>query len=144
MGLGFVSKILGGSVGHAAKGIAEAIDTFVETAEEKKAAEALLLKIQQKPDQWQAAINRIEAGHRSMFVAGWRPAIGWVCVLALAWGWVARPCAIFTVNLLQAKGLIGTIPELPGIEVGEAISLAMAMLGLAGIRSYEKKHGLTG
>lgn len=116
-----------------ATGVANIVDKFVETEEERKAADIILLKAQQEPDKWQALTNQIEARHRSLFVAGWRPAIGWICASALAWGWIVGPCLQFF------------YPEkpLPGINVSEAISLVMAMLGMGALRTYEKKSGLT-
>jgi len=130
--MGILSWLLGGGVGKAAEGVASAIDKFVETPEEKKAAELLLMKMQQEPDKWQTEINKIEAGHRTMFVAGWRPAVGWVCVSALTWGWIVGPILVF---LFPGR-------EMPAIEVGQAISLVMALLGLAATRTYEKKNNL--
>lgn len=127
-----MSWLLGGGIGKAAEGIASAIDKFVETPEEKKAAELILMKAQQQPDKWQAEINKIEASHRTLFVAGWRPAVGWICVSALAWGWIVGPILVF---LFPNR-------ELPAIEVGQAISLVMALLGLAATRTYEKKSGV--
>ena len=131
--MGILSKLIGGSIGEMANGVASAIDRFVETDEEKAAAQLLLMKVQQEPDKWQAEINKIEAGHRSMFVAGWRPAIGWICATALFWGWIVGP----TVQFFYAN------KTLPGIELGQAISLIMALLGMGALRSYEKKHSLT-
>jgi len=132
--MGFsLSSLVGGSIGEAADGVASAINQFVETKEEKKAAELLLMKVQQEPDKWQAEINKIEAGHRNMFIAGWRPAIGWICVFALGWGWILAPILQF---LFPEK-------KMPAIELGEAISLVMAMLGMGALRSYEKRNTLT-
>lgn len=131
--MGLLTKILGGSIGEMAQGVAGAIDRFVQTKEEKEAAELLRQRIQQEPDRWQAEINKVEAGHRSMFVAGWRPAIGWICAFALAWGWILGP---FLSWALPGK-------PMPAIELGEAISLIMALLGLGALRSYEKKTGIS-
>lgn len=130
--MGILSWLLGGGVSTAAEGVASAIDKFVETPEEKKAAEQIMMKIQQEPDRWQTEINKIEAGHRTLFVAGWRPAVGWICVAALGWGWIIAPILLF---LFPAR-------PLPAIEVGEAISLIMAMLGMGALRTYEKQKGL--
>lgn len=128
-----ISKFLGGSIGEMADGVAGAIDRFVETNEEKKAAELLLIKIQQNPDKWQTEINKIEAGHRSLFVAGWRPAIGWICATALGWGWIIAPFLQF----------LYPDQKMPVIEIGEAISLILAMLGMGSLRTYEKRNKLT-
>lgn len=131
--MGWVSGLLGSGIIQGAKGIAEIVDKFVETPEEKKAAEIVLMKLQQKPDEVQAEINKIEAGHRSLFVAGWRPAVGWVCTIALTWGWILAPILQFV------------YPDrtMPAVEVGQAISLIMALLGMGALRSYEKRSGLT-
>ena len=134
----FIGKMVGSGVGQTASQIADIVDRFVETKEEKKAAEILLMKVQQEPDKWQAEINKVGAGHRSVFIAGWRPFIGWVCGLALAWGWLVGPIFVFFLNAFGKK------MELPKINVGEAITLVMALLGLAATRTYEKKSGLTG
>lgn len=131
--MSLLASILGGSVIEGAKGIAEIVDKFVETPEEKKAAEIVLMKLMQKPDEVQAEINKKEAGHRSVFVAGWRPALGWLCATALGWGWIVAPILQFF------------FPErpMPVIELGQAVSLVMAMLGMGTLRSYEKKHNIT-
>lgn len=135
---GILSKLIGGSVGEMANGVASAIDRFVETKEEKAAAELLLMKAQQEPDKWQAEINKIEAGHRTIFVAGWRPFIGWVCGVGIAWHFILRHVCDMVIQLT------GKAVSLPMIETGELISLALAMLGMGALRSYEKKNGLTG
>ena len=137
MAIGFFSKLIGGSIGEMAEGVAKAIDRFVETGEEKKAAEMLLLKMQQEPDKWQAQINMIEAGHRSVFVSGWRPFLGWLCGLGIAWVFIVGPV---TQVIFQ---VLGTPIIMPEIATGELMTLVFAMLGLGGLRSYEKKHNLT-
>ena len=134
MGLGsFFGKLIGSGANEVAQGVADVVDRFVETAEEKKAAAVLLKKIEQEPDRWQAEINKIEAGHRTIFVAGWRPAVGWICAFALAWGWIVAPIMQF----------VWPTRPMPTIEVGQAISLVMAMLGMGTLRAYEKKNNLT-
>ena len=77
--MGFLSKLIGGGIGAAATGVADAIDRFVETPEEKKAAELLKMKAQREPAKWQAEISKAQVAHRSLFVAGARPFIMWVC-----------------------------------------------------------------
>ena len=132
--MGFLSKLFGFGVTKTVSGLADVVDQFMETPDEKRAAEIVNRKLQQRPDELQIEINKIEAGHRSIFIAGWRPMIGWICASALAWGWIIAP-------IIQC-----IFPErkLPAIEVGEAISLIMAMLGMGALRTYEKKNKLTG
>ena len=131
--MSFLTNLVGGGIIEGAKGIAGIVDQFMETPDEKRAAEIVNRKLQQRPDELQVEINKVEAGHRSMFVAGWRPAVGWICVLGLAWGWMIGPIVQFA------------YPDktMPAIETGQAISLIMALLGMGALRSYEKKNSLT-
>lgn len=138
--MGVLEKLIGGGVGEMAKGVASAIDTFVETPEEKKAAEIILLKAQQEPDKWQAITNQIEGKHRSIFVAGWRPFIGWVCGIGIGWHFIGLPFAAF---ILAAIGKGVLIASLPAISVGQLMTLVFGMLGLGATRTYEKKNNLT-
>jgi len=131
--MGLLSKLIGGSITETANGLAGIVDRFMETPDEKRAAQIVNRRLQAKPDELQAEINKIEAGHRSIFVAGWRPAVGWVCVTALAWGWIIGPIVQF----------IFPDRAMPAIEIGQAISLIMALLGMGALRSYEKKNNLT-
>ena len=135
--MGFLSSLIGGGIGNLAEGVSSAIDKFVETDEEKKAAELLLMKVQQEPDKWQAEINKIEAGHRSIFIAGWRPFIGWVCGFGLAYAFIVKPVAQAILTSCNVLTLM------PSIQTGELMTLVFAMLGMGGIRTYEKRHKLT-
>ena len=76
--MGLLDKIIGAPVVGAAQGIAGIIDRFVETPEEKQAAEIVKLKLMAEPSRLQVEMNQIEAQNRSLFVAGWRPFVGWV------------------------------------------------------------------
>ena len=137
MGLStFLGKIVGAGVGGLAKDVADVVDMFVETDEEKKAAEVLLMKIQQEPDKWQAEINKIEAAHRTVFVAGWRPFIGWICGIGIFCHFIAFPIAVWTSNMLDKN------VAMPNIQTGELMTLVLSLLGLGALRSYEKKNDL--
>jgi hypothetical protein len=134
---GFISKMLGGSVVNAAEGVANIIDKFVETDEEKKAAEIILMKTQQEPDKWQALTNQIEATHRSMFVAGWRPFIGWICGIGIGCHFVFFPI------IHWGAALAGRTLDMPELAFGELMTLVISLLGLGATRTYEKKNNLT-
>ena len=86
----------------------------------------------------QLAINQTEAKHKSIFVAGWRPFIGWTCGVALCWHFVLAPVTIFICAYLSV-----VIPELPTFDMGSLMTVLMGMLGLGGLRTYEKQKGLT-
>ena len=133
MGLStFIGKMLGSGAIEGAKGIAGIIDTFVETADEKRAAEIINRKLQARPDELQAEINKIEAGHRSLFVAGARPFILWVCGIGFLFSFILNPV------LQWLTGDPG--PQLP---LSVMMDLTLGMLGLASLRTYEKLKGLT-
>ena len=86
----------------------------------------------------QIEINKAEAQHKSIFVAGWRPFIGWTCGIALCWHFVLAPVTIFVCAYLNV-----VIPELPTFDMGSLMTVLMGMLGLGGLRTYEKQKGLT-
>ena len=80
--------------------------------------------------QGQLEVNKVEAAHKSLFVAGWRPAIGWVCALGLFY------------NVILAN-IIGIWVDVPEIDTTLLVSVMMGMLGLGAMRSYEKVQGVS-
>ena len=80
--------------------------------------------------QGQLEVNKVEAAHKSLFVAGWRPAIGWVCALGLFY------------NVILAN-IIGIWIDLPEIDTTLLVPVMMGMLGLGAMRSYEKVQGVS-
>lgn len=84
----------------------------------------------------QLDINKIEAGSSSVWVAGWRPAVGWVCVSGFGFEFVLRPVGN---GLLIAAGLP---PVFPGIETEALSSLLWGLLGLGSLRTAEKIKGV--
>jgi hypothetical protein len=86
--------------------------------------------------QGQMDINKAEAASGSVFIGGWRPAIGWVCAAALACQYIARP-------LLVWAGIITghNWPVLPGLD-DNLWQLMLGMLGMGGLRTVEKVKGV--
>jgi len=84
----------------------------------------------------QVEINKVEAAHSSVFVAGWRPSIGWVCAAGLAWAFVVAPVASWALMVLGIKA------ELPAIQFDYLFELVLAMLGIGGLRTFEKLRGV--
>jgi len=101
----------------------------IATLAEKQAHEAAMAQVE---------VNKAEAQHRSIFVAGWRPFIGWTCGVALAYHFVLAPLIIFGVAWYGAK-----IPEIPTFDMDSLMTVLLGMLGLGGMRSFEKAKGLT-
>mgnify|MGYP003119624623 FL=1 len=85
----------------------------------------------------QLEINKAEAQSRNIFVAGWRPFIGWTCGFAMAYNYVLQPILIFV--LAQFDYLV----QLPGLDLSEMMPVLMGMLGLGGLRSFEKYKGIS-
>ncbi len=106
------------------------LDKLFTSDDEKLNAKAVLEKLKQHPAELQVALNKIEAQHRSLFVAGWRPFIGWICGLGLANVYIINPW------LQWLYGIDG--PQLP-LEV--IVELIIAMLGLGTLRTAEKFGG---
>ncbi len=84
----------------------------------------------------QSDIDKVEATSSSFFVAGWRPAAGWLTVFGLAWATTLQPIAEFTAHLLGYKGVF------PVIQSDILTNLLLALLGMAGWRSLDKIKGV--
>lgn len=120
----------------------EAFDKLFTSDEEKAQAKAVLEKLQQAPALAQAELNKIEAVHRSLWVAGWRPAIGWVCALALFCFYIPKflLATIVWVVAIHQGGWVD-IPAYP-VDAHSLFELVLALLGMATIRTVEKAKGL--
>lgn len=93
----------------------------------------------------QMAINQVEASSSSLFVSGWRPAVGWVCTLGLFYTFLLRPLMPWMIGV--AATVVGhpvAVASLPGIDISELIVLLMGMLGLTVARSIDKYNRVTG
>lgn len=103
-----------------------------KTEQERQQLAAALTIVQGQLD-----TNKAEAASNNPFTSGWRPGIGWVCALALFFQYVGRP-------LLQWGGIVTghTFPPLPGID-DNLWQLMLGMLGLGGLRTYEKVQGVS-
>ena len=85
----------------------------------------------------QVELNKIEAAHRSVFVAGWRPFTGWSCALALCYHFLLQPMLVF---IFSVYGLEYTLPE---FDMGSLMTILLGMLGLGGLRTYEKQQSIS-
>ena len=83
----------------------------------------------QKLIELQAEINKIEAQHRTIFVAGWRPFIGWVCGVALAYNFILRDLLVWFIGPEQVP---------PALQMEHLMTVLIGMLGLGGMRTFEK------
>ena len=143
MSIPLIGKIFGSgiketaeAIGSLAKDIRQAITG--EISPEKEAEiEQKLLEIENKSLKMQNQINLEEAKSNKLFVAGWRPFIGWTCGFALCWNYIIHPLFCWVVVISQLN-----VQPPPVLGLGEMIPILLGMLGLAGYRTYEKKNGI--
>ena len=95
-----------------------------------------LIRGELEPTLAQLRVNEAEARNESTFVAGWRPFIGWVCGVALGWQFIGLKVALFFVALFKLD--VGPLPQ---FEYTELTPILLGMLGLGGLRTYEKVKG---
>ena len=129
-----LGKIFGGDT---IKTISNVVDDLHFSGEEKEKLKLQMKEIEAKLKEKQLDINKVEAGHRSIFVSGWRPFLGWVSGLSIGYVYLFQP-------------LLDMILQMFGVEVnwvvldlGQLMPLILGMLGLGGLRSFEKAKGLT-
>ena len=130
--MGWITKLIGGGLSETVSGVADVVDKFVETDDEKAAFKTVMARMAQEPGIAQVELNKVSAAHRSVFVAGARPFILWVCGIGLAFAFLVNPILQWAID---KPG-----PELP-LDI--MMELVLGMLGLAGLRTVEKLAGRT-
>jgi phenylpyruvate tautomerase PptA (4-oxalocrotonate tautomerase family) len=86
----------------------------------------------------QIEINKEEAKSRNIFIAGWRPFVGWTCGLALFWHFLGLPVTLFVTGWFNLQH-----PPLPEFDMQSLMTVLLGMLGLGGMRTFEKFKGIT-
>lgn len=123
------------------------VDRLFPDAKAADAAKLELLKMQQTGDLaqmnadlqlslGQIEVNKVEAANSSVYVSGWRPAIGWTCAAAFAYKFVLAPAGAF------AMAASGHPIDLPVLDFTEMSTILLGMLGLSGMRTVEKLKGV--
>jgi|TARA_B110000908_G_C10033488_1_gene348505 hypothetical protein len=116
------------------------LDKFIEDKDKKNAIAFELSTMAERHAQelakGQLEVNKVEAAHKNMFVAGWRPAVGWVCVAGMAGNFILIPFANFALALSSSDIVI------PLIALSEMMPVLMGMLGLGAMRTVEKTKGV--
>jgi|TARA_B110000305_G_scaffold164244_1_gene181665 hypothetical protein len=131
--MGILSSLFGGgsAVAQPIEAIGNIIDNVFTSDEERAQGELLKQKLAMQPSMMQAEIMKVQANHRSTFVAGARPFLMWVCGLGFLFAFVINPVLQWIAPELGS-------PELP---LDAMLELTLAMLGLAGLRTVEKLNG---
>tara|TARA_E500000331_G_scaffold306400_1_gene310680 strand:+ start:242 stop:655 length:414 start_codon:yes stop_codon:yes gene_type:complete len=117
------------------------LDKFIEDKDQKNqlAHDIATLADKQAHEQVMAQldVNKQEAAHQSLFVAGWRPAIGWICGLGMLSNFLLIPMANFYLDITGSTNVI------PLLQLETMMPVLMGMLGLGAMRSYEKVKGVS-
>lgn len=143
-------------LGGVVSAIAQGIDSLVTSDEERLRAAIDMRKLdldERRIDldgyrvdadllKGQQEINKAEAQHASVFVAGWRPALGWMCVFGLGYQYALYPLLTWAWAAMQAPGWIpADLASPPALDLSELMTLLLGMLGLSVNRSWDKHKG---
>ena len=110
------------------KDLREKLSHEIATMAERHSQEQVMAQIE---------VNKAEAAHKSIFIAGWRPAIGWICALGMAGNFLIIPFANMGLELAKT-GIV-----VPMIALSEMMPVLMGMLGLGAMRTFEKTKGVS-
>lgn len=134
--------LLGGILKDLISPVTDIVSEVIVDKDKKKEFEYKLQELIDKADQryheelmGQIEVNKAEATHASIFVAGWRPFIGWVAGVGIGYTFVLSPFIEF---IARANGFIG---EMPMPDTGQLMTLVTAMLGVGAMRSFDKMKG---
>lgn len=134
--MGFFSNLFTSQATGPIEAVGNVLDGLFTSDEEKLDKQIIMQRLAQQPSLAQIELNKIEAQHRSIFVAGWRPFIGWVCGIALFYNFVVRD--IIAWILTQSGSHFSPPPEL---AMEHLMTVLLALLGLGGLRTVEKVKG---
>ena len=137
-------------IGSIIEGVGKVADSLITTDKERMemALEERRLdleekRIDQETDLAQVEVNKIEAASTSTFVSGWRPAVGWVGVLGLAYQFLGYPLMQWVWAFGQGVDLIPKgLAAPPDLQVEQLMTLLAGLLGFGGMRSFEKYRGV--
>jgi hypothetical protein len=141
-----LAGLLGNASGQAAgslidglgSGLSKIIGAVYTTEGEKLDKETILERVRQEPMVQQLAVNLAEAAHRSVFVAGWRPFIGWVCGAALAYNFIFRDLLVWALATWTPAA-----PIPPALQMDQLMTVLLGLLGLGTLRTVEKIGGVS-
>lgn len=150
--MGILSALFSGGVSGPIEALGKAADSLFTSDEERLQAQKEIEEIAQRPYLKQILVNLTEASHRSIFVAGWRPAVGWVCALSLATYYLPKNIMAAAVWIVQCYQVLSyalthdaildlVLPAYPITLENTLLELLLGMLGIAGLRTLEKFGG---
>jgi hypothetical protein len=133
-----LAGLIKGALGPIMEGVLRFIPDKGERARAKEQFEGQILNAMTGLVQGQLEINKEQAKHTSVFVAGARPFIMWVCGTALLWQFLLEPMATWGLIAFSVE----EVPPFPKLDIAPLMTLLLGMLGLGGLRTYEKRLGV--
>lgn len=130
-------------IGTVIESVGKVASDLITTDKERIQLELEGRRIDQATDLAQMEVNKVEAASSSVFVAGWRPAIGWIGAAAMAYQFVLYPLMVWAWTWAQAEGHVPAGVKPPPMLDTEALWVILSgMLGIAGMRTWEKGKGV--
>ena len=130
-------------IGSVIESVGKVADSLITTEKERMQLELEGRKLDQAIDLAQISVNNTEAQHASIFVAGWRPALGWCGAAAMAYQFLLYPLLTWLWALAQANGHLPAGMQPPPMLDADALWVILSgILGIAGMRSFEKSKGV--
>jgi hypothetical protein len=137
-----LGKEAGDAIASPIEAIGNVFDSLFTSDEERAKGAFVLEKLRQAPQILQGEINKLESQHRSVFVAGWRPFIGWVCGVSLGAFYVPQ-FMLASVLWIKVCWAAKELSPYPITDVEGLFELVLALLGMAAYRTFEKVTGKT-
>ena len=130
-------------IGAIIDSVGKVASDLITTDKERIELELQGRRIDQATDLAQMEVNKTGAQNQNLFVAGWRPAIGWVGAAAMAYQFLAYPLLVWSWTWMQAEQIVPQEVKPPPMLDTEALWVILSgMLGIAGMRSFEKTRGV--
>lgn len=137
-----MANLVNVDVGQISTGIFQLVEHLFPTEASREQAKLALFEMEQRGQFAQIGVNTAEAQHESIFVAGWRPFIGWVCGLAFVYSFIFQPFLVFVAWMVgHYAGHTLPVDQLPALDMNSLMVVLGGMLGLGGMRSFEKHTG---
>lgn len=136
-------NLLSMGIGSVVETVGKIAGDLITTDKERIELELEARRIDQATDLAQMEVNKAEAAHASLFVAGWRPAIGWIGAAALAYQFLFYPLLLWGMTIAQGYELFPDWVEAPPLLPTDALWVILSgLLGIAGMRSLDKIKGV--
>jgi hypothetical protein len=130
-------------IGTVIESVGKVASDLITTDKERLEITLREKELDQRLDMAQIGVNKAEAQHSSIFVAGWRPAIGWIGAAAMAYQFLLYPIMLWGWTWMQGMGWIPReLTPPPVLEADQLWVILSGILGIAGMRSFEKSKGV--